>query len=154
MEINLSRFGISVNGLLARQRQQPFHSIYVPQATATSFAWEAFSQAAFPIPAKGLLFWTLPGGARTLPEHTVCFSIVCNHAYDVPPRHTGFQSDSTSGRAAIWTRRLRGGKAGLISPGQDYRFCSLSKSCALSAAVFTRIQLSKGGSCVTPSSRG
>lgn len=53
-EINLSRFGISVNGL--QERQQPFRSIYVPRRQPHLSAWEAFSQAAFPIPAKGLLF--------------------------------------------------------------------------------------------------
>jgi len=60
VEINLSRFGVSVNGL--QERDNSRSALYMcPRRQPHLSAWEAFSQAAFPIPAKGLLFWTLPG---------------------------------------------------------------------------------------------
>lgn len=83
VEINLSRFGISVNGLLARERQQLFSSIYVPQATARHFRGRLSR-----FQPRGCSSGHCPDGARTLPEHTVCFSIVCNHASGVPLCHS------------------------------------------------------------------
>jgi hypothetical protein len=83
----LGRFGISVNDLLARETTAVPIYISAP-GDGHIFGLGGIFAGGFPDFSQGLLFWTLPGRARTLPEHKVCFSIVCNHAYDVPPRHS------------------------------------------------------------------
>lgn len=61
VEINLSRFGISANGLLARQRSALYN---VPQATATSFGLGGIFAGCFPDSSQGA---ALLDTARTVP---------------------------------------------------------------------------------------